>query len=317
MKATSLLLLAMLLNAGSPAQAQPYPSAPVRFITSSGAGSGTDPAMRIVADSLGKMWRQQTVMINLPGAGGLIAARAAAAATPDGHTLFMALASVFTVLPASQSDLPFDLNAFVPVGFVGEVPMAIWASPTIAAGNLSDLIAYSKHQPGGLNVAALNRGSVPHLTIELLRSRSGAELTPVFYPGGSPQAMSDLINGRVPLGVESLAGSMSGGQLKALAIASSTRVASRPEVPTVAETLPGFAATGWFVLVAPPGTPAPIVNKVSDDLRVVLASADVIQRFRALNISTRSMSPRQLSDFIRDERQLWEPVIKRAGLGPK
>jgi tripartite-type tricarboxylate transporter receptor subunit TctC len=256
-------------------------------------------------------------MVNLPGAGGLIAARAAAAAAPDGHTLFMAIASVLTVLPASQPNLPFDLNAFVPVGFVGEVPMAIWASPKITASNLPDLIAYSKRQLGGINVATLNRGSVPHLTVELLRSRSGVALTPVFYPGGSPQAMSDLITGRVPLGVEGLAGSMSGGQLRALAIASPARVASHPDVPTVAETLPGFATSGWFVLVAPPGTPMPIVNKVSDDLHAVLASADVKQRFQALNISTRSMSPQQLSEFIRDERQLRGPVIERAGLAPK
>ena len=127
--------------------------------------------------------------------------------------------------------------------------------------------------------------------------------------------MNDLISGRVPVGVEGLAGPMAAGQLKLLAVASPVRLASRPDVPTVAETLPGFAASGWFALVAPPGTSAAIVRKVSDDLRVVLALPEVKQRFDALSVSTRSMSPQELSEFIRSERQLWKPVVQQANLG--
>jgi tripartite-type tricarboxylate transporter receptor subunit TctC len=126
--------------------------------------------------------------------------------------------------------------------------------------------------------------------------------------------MPDVISGRVPIMVEGLAGPLAGGQLKLLAIASSARLASRPDVPTVSETVPGFTASGWFALVAPPSTPPAIVKKVSDDLRVVLALPDVKQKFDELSLSTRSMSPQQLSDFIRDERQLWRPVIKQIGL---
>jgi tripartite-type tricarboxylate transporter receptor subunit TctC len=152
------------------------------------------------------------------------------------------------------------------------------------------------------------------LTAELFRSRSGADLATVLYPGGA-QAMNDLISGRVPVGVEGLAGPMAAGQLKLLAVASPTRLASRPDVPTVAETLPGFAASGWFALVAPAGTPAAIVRKVSDDLRVVLTLPEVMQRFDALSVLTRSMSPQELSEFIRSERQLWKPVVQQANLG--
>jgi tripartite-type tricarboxylate transporter receptor subunit TctC len=308
-----LCLLATTAPAGSPAAADTYPAAPVKFVTQLAAGSGTDPAMRIVIDQLGKMWGQQTVLINQPGAGGAIAARAAATAAPDGHTLYMAVASTFTVLPESQTNLPFNVNDFVPIGFVGEVPIGIAVSPTFSVNSLPELISFSKRQVGGLSIAAGPRGQIPHLTTELFRSRSGGDFTEVFYPGAA-QAMSDVISGRVPVVIDGLAGPVGGGQLKLLAITSTVRLASRPGVPTVSETLPGFAASGWFALVAPPGTPAAIVEKVSRDLRTVLTQEDVKQKLTVLSISTRVMSPQELGDFINSERQLWMPVIKRIGV---
>jgi tripartite-type tricarboxylate transporter receptor subunit TctC len=300
------------MPAQSSAQAENYPAAPVKFITQLAAGGGTDPAMRIVIDHLGEMWGQQTMLVNQPGAGGAIAARAAAAAAPDGYTLYMAIASTFISLPEIQPNLSFNVSDFVPIGFVGEVPMAIAIAPTLPVKSLPEFIAYSKTQIGGLNLAIPLRGGIPHLAAELFRERSGAQLTYVYYPG-SPQAMSDVISGRVPSLIEGLAGPLAGGQLRLLAIASLARLASHPDVPTMSETVPGFAASGWFVLVAPPGTPSSIVRKVSDDLRVVLARADVKQKFDQLNLSTRSMSSQELGDFIRSERQLWKPVIKQIG----
>ncbi|HEY7245124.1 MAG TPA: tripartite tricarboxylate transporter substrate binding protein [Xanthobacteraceae bacterium] len=268
--------------------------------------------MRIVVDELGKIWGQQTVLINQPGAGGALAARAAHSAAPDGHTLYMAIASTFTVLPQLQPDLTFNVNDFVPIGFVGEVPMAIAVAPALAVNSLAEMIAYSKKQAGGLNLA-ITRGTIPHLAAQLLRNRSGVDLTYVFYPG-SAQAMADVISGRVPTILDGLAGPITEGQLKLLAIASPERVASHPDIPTVAETVPGLVATGWFVLVAPPGTPAAIVRKVSEDLNAVLARAEVRQKLAALSISTRTMSPERLSEFIESERRLWKPVIQQLGL---
>jgi tripartite-type tricarboxylate transporter receptor subunit TctC len=309
-----LVICLLAASARSSAYAQSYPAGPVKFITQLAAGTATDPAMRLVIDQLGKMWGQQTVLVNQPGAGGALAARAAAAAAPDGATLFMAVASTFVVLPETQTNIGFEVNDFVPIGFVGEVPMAVVVTPTLSVNSLSELVALSKKQPGGLNVAAGFRGGMTHLTTELLRSRSGAELTSVFYPS-SGAAMSDLISGRVPVGTEGLAGPLTGGQLKMLAIASPARLPSRPDIPAVAETLSGFAASGWFVLVAPRGTPAAIADKVSNDLRTVLALPEVKQRFDGFSLSSRAMSPQELSAFIRSERQLWKPVIKQAGLG--
>ena len=295
------------------AQAQTFPAGPVKFVTSLSAGIGTEPAMRILADKLGQLWGQQTVVINQPGAGGVIAARAAAAASPNGQTLFMAVASTFTVLPVTEPNLAASLNDFVPIGFVGEVPMGIAVSPNLTVNSLPELIALSQTQPGGLDTAVELRGGVPHLTTELLRSRTAANLNPVFYLAGGV-AMGDVIAGRVPVMIQGVSSPIAGGQLKLLAIASATRLQSHPDVPTVAETVPGFTASGWFVLVAPPGTPASIAQKISDDLRVALAAPHVKEKFAALSVSTRSLSPLQLKDFIHSEQRLWMPIVKRLGL---
>ena len=251
-------------------------------------------------------------MINQPGAGGAIAAHAAASAAPDGQTLFMATASTFTSLPALQPGLPFEVNDFVPIGFVGEVPMAIAVNKDLPVSSLADLITLSKTQTAGLNIAAGFRGGMPHQTAVLFRQRSGANLTPVFYQS-QPQATTDVITGRVPITIEGMAGTIINAPVKLLAIAARERLATRPNVPMVSETLPGFTASGWFVLVAPRGTPAAIVEKVSNDLRAVLAQPDIRQKFNDLSLLTRPLSPQGLADFIRSEQELWKPVIKEIG----
>ena len=309
---TGLLLTTAIV--GSPARAQTYPIATVRIISPLGAGGATDVATRLVAEHLGKIWGQKAVVINQPGAGGAIAAHAAASAAPDGHTLFMAAASTFTSLPALQPGLPFQVNDFVPIGFVGEVPMAIAVNKDLPISSLAGLIALSKKQTAGLNIAAGFRGSMPHQTAILFRQRSGANLTPVFYQS-QPQATTDVIAGRVPVTIEGMAGTIIKAPVKLLAIAARERLASRPDVPTVSDTLPGFTASGWFVLVAPRGTPAAIVEKVSKDLQAVLAQPDIRQRFNDLSLLTRSLSPQGLADFIRSEQELWKPVIKEIAKG--
>jgi tripartite-type tricarboxylate transporter receptor subunit TctC len=307
-----LLCILAMTSAKCLAQVETYPAGPVKFITQLGAGSGTDPAMRIVIEQLGKRWGQQTLLINQPGANGALAARAVHAASPDGRTLYMAIASTFTVLPNIQVNA-FSVDDFLPIGFVGEVPMAVAVARGFPTTSLAELLAYAKRQRGGLNIA-LTRGGIPHMAAELLRKRSGAELTYVFYPG-SAQAMSDVVGGRVPVMIDGLAGPLAGGQLNVLAVASTTRVATHPNLPAFAETLPGFTATGWFALVAPPGTPAAIVKKISEDLEAVLIQDDVKQKLGALSVSTRSMSPQALTEFIRSERELWQPIVRQIGLG--
>jgi len=294
-------------------QTPTFPSRPVKFITPQAAGSGNDPAMRVLADKLGKMWGQQIALINQPGAGGAIAVRSAASAVPDGHILFITIASTLTVLPVTEPDLSEKLNSFVPIGFAGEIPMGIAVSPQLPVNSLAELIEFSKKQPAGLNAAVAFRGGMPDLATELFRNRTGANLNPIYYPG-SVQAMSDVIADRVPIIVDGLSGPLGGGQVKLLAIASPARLPSHPQIPTVSETVPGFTASGWFVLLGPPGTPAWIAKKVNEDLRQALDQQDVREKFTALGVSTRAMSPEELSDFIGSEQQLWKPVISKVGL---
>ena len=160
----------------APATAEPYPAQPVKIIIQAAAGNGPDVLARIVADRLTELWGQQALVINRPGAGGIIAGQAAATAKPDGYTLYMPSSSTFVVLPAVHPKLPFDLERdFTPIGLVGQQPMVIAASPALGVGSLKQLIATAKQRPGDILYAALNRGTLPHLTSELFRNRLGIE----------------------------------------------------------------------------------------------------------------------------------------------
>src|SRR5262245_3321443 len=299
------------------ARAQSYPTGPVKIIVGVGAGAGPDVICRVIADQLSRLWGQPTVVLNQPGAGGALAIRAAGNAPPDGSTLYMSLASNFVALPELQATFPFDVaRDFVPIGYVGEHPMVIGASPALGVSTLPELIALARKRPGELNIAAGNRGSALHLTAERLRIATGIDATLVNYPG-APQAMADILGGRVHAivdAVSGLAGSIRAGSIKPLAVASERRLADFHDLPTVAETLPGFVAVGWFALMAPPKTPDAIARKASDDLFAVLAQPELAQRFRELGTYLRPMSPEHLTRFIADQQQLWKPVIAEIGL---
>ena len=304
--------IALLPVFGFNAHAQDYPNRPVKLILSITAGSGPDVIARIVGEHLGKLWGQQIVVENRPGAGGAIAIRAAGTSAPDGYTLFMAVASSFVALPEMQAKFPFDVaRDFVPIGFIAGHPMAICASAALGVSTLPELIALAKKRPGELNFGIALRGSLPHLTAEWLRMAGGIDAAIVHYPG-APQALTDLLGGRVHVVIESLAtftSAIAAGKLKALAVATAQRVKTEPDLPTVAETFPGFLALGWFALMAPPGTPEPIARKVSADLRTVLAMPEVQRRIGELGAQLQPMSGAELLAFIRDQQQAWRPVL--------
>jgi len=313
---TAICALTALLGA-FPAAAESFPGAPVKIIVGVGPGSSPDVITRLIADQLSRLWRQQVIVLNQPGAGGAISIRAAGNAAPDGHTLFVSLASNYVLLPQTQASLPFDVaRDFVPIGFVGEHPMLIAASPALGVSTLGELSALARKRPGELNIAAGNHGSILHLTAEWLRAATGTDLTIVNYPA-LPQALADLIGGRIHLMVEAvsgLSGAIGAGSIKALAVASAQRLPDRPDLPTVAELLPGFVASGWFALVAPPKTPDQIARMVSADLRKVLAQPEVRARLQELGTYARPMSPVELAGFIRDQQTVWKPVIEQVGL---
>jgi tripartite-type tricarboxylate transporter receptor subunit TctC len=304
-----------LMAATAPAQSQDYPTKPVTFITPAAAGNSPDVATRIVADRLTQIWKQQIVVLNRPGAGGLIAAQAAAAAENDGYTLYMSQASTFTVLPIEQEGkLTLNLQtAFVPTGLVGEQPIAIAVNKDVPANSIAELITLANKTPDGMLFGATNRGGQSHLTGELFRERAKANISFVHAVGASV-SLNDVIAGRIPIMFEGLAGlepGIKGGGIRLLAVATRKRLPNVPDLPTIDETVPGVVSSGWLVLMAPAGTPAPIIQKVSADLRKVIAIPDVVERFQTLGTYTRDLTPTQTEEFIRSEEQLWWPIVRR------
>lgn len=310
-------LLVVCAVGGLAARAQDYPTRSVKLITQGAAASGPDVIARIVAEHLSRLWGQQVVILNYPGAGGSVAARQAASATADGYTLYMPATSAFIVMPQMFPNLPFDLDRdFVRIGFVAEQPMVIAVAPSLGVNSLQDLITLAKKRPGEILYAANARGTLPHLTAERFRSQSDIELRFVPYAGAAA-GLQDLVGGRISMIVESLGpllGAIQGGSLKAIAVASAQRLPNLPDLPTVAETIPGFVATGWFPLLAPAGTPDWIVRKVGHDLRTVLDYPELRQKLADLTTFTRPMSPAETTEFIRREQELWQPVVKQIGV---
>ncbi len=306
-----------LLAVSAPATAQDYPSHPVRLISDSAPGSAIDVTMRIIAERLSQVWGQQAVVINQPGAGGAIAAHAAATAAPDGYTLFMPALSAFVALPGKADNLPIVVpRDFTPIGYLGGAPLFITVAPWVGVKTLPDLIALAKREPGKLAYGANGVGRLTHLTGELLQSRAGIKLLMVPYSGGTTQVLNDMMGGRIALTFDSysgIAGAVSAGKALPLAVASLQRVASFPDVPTVAETLPGFAAVGWQVLVAPAGTPDAIVHKANADLLRVTSAADVRERLAQFGREAIAMSPAQTLAFIQNEQKTWAPIVKQIG----
>jgi tripartite-type tricarboxylate transporter receptor subunit TctC len=303
---------AALVFTANGARAQSFPSGPVKIVTSVGPGSSPDVCARVLADKLTQLWGQQVIVLNQPGGAGAVAIKAVAPAAPDGHTLYMSLATNFIALPQLQENFPVDvLRDFVPVGYVGDHPMVVAASKDLGVATLPELIALAKKRKGELNIAAGNRGSILHLTGEWLRSATGIEVTLLHYPSAS-QAITDILGGRVHAMIDAVAamrGAIEGGQLKPLAVATRQRLPNFPDLPTVAETTPNFEAVGWLALMAPPHTPVALARKISDDLRTVLAQSDFQKRYEELGTYIRPTTPEQLTGFIQDQIKTWRPII--------
>lgn len=295
-------------------QAQDYPTRPVTFITPAAAGNSPDVVTRVVADRLSQLWKQQIIVLNRPGAGGQIAAQAAAAAEPDGYTLYMTQASTYTVLPIMQEGkLPVNLQtAFKPIGMVGEQPIAVAVNKDLPVNNLAELIAMANKSKDGMLFGATNRGGQSHLTGELFRNRSKANISFV-HAAGAAASLNDVIAGRIPIMFEGLAGlapGIQGATIKVLAVATAKRLPTHPNLPTISETVPGVVSSGWLILMAPAGVSDAIVNKVNADIRKVVAIPEVQERFHQLGTYSRDLTPQQTEEFMRSEEKLWWPVVR-------
>ncbi len=312
---TGLYLLALSCGSLAHAQAGNYPEKPVTILAAAAPGATPDVDARFVAAGLGKVWGQQVIVINHPGANGSIAARIATDAAPDGYTLFMPAFSTFAALPTVAPNLPLKLpRDFIPIGYTAENPMFFAVNPALGISTLPELIAAAKKNPGKISIAVTGVGRMTHLTGLLFQERASIGLLPVPYNGGPASAVADVAGGRVSMiieGYSGIVGAVKAGQVKLIAVASPERLPEFPDVPTVSETIPGFAARGWQVLVAPLGTPAPIVSKVSVDLAKVVSDPDFKRLLANVGSYSRAMTPEQVLSFVQNEQDTWLPILKK------
>jgi tripartite-type tricarboxylate transporter receptor subunit TctC len=299
---------------GERAEAQSFPTSPVKVISDSAPGSAPDVIARIVTDRLSQAWGQQVLVINQPGAGGSVAARAAASATPDGYTLFIAVSSAFVTMKGAATNIPIEVpRDFAPISLIGRQPMFITIAPETGIRTLPALIEEARRRPGEISYAVAGRGRQSHLTGEMIQQRTGIKLLMVSYSGGPAQAMGDLMGGRVQMLIEggtALIGAMQSGKLHALAVGSETRLAEFPDLPAAAETIPNFSSAGWLAMVAPLGTPDTIVRKVSEDLKTILSNPEVQTKLATVGSYAHPLSPHDTVSFIQNEQRTWGPLLE-------
>ena len=295
-----------------------YPNKPVRIVVDSAAGSANDAALRILGDRLSRIWNQQVLTLNQPGAGGGISARVASEAAPDGYTLYMPATSPFLSLrgaPGVAPNLPIELpRDFAAISIVLEQPLYIGASHKSGINTIADLIKMAKEKPGAVSYAATGRGRLTHLTMLLLEQRAGIQLQLIPYAGGPAQAMNDVMSGRVPLVLDGFAGlapAIKGDLIKGLASTALKRPPGFENLPTIAETIPGFFVGAWNVMLAPLGTPDAIIKKLNADLRVALDDPDVNTKLAANGGYVRHSTPEEVVAFVQNEQKTWRPIMER------
>jgi tripartite-type tricarboxylate transporter receptor subunit TctC len=313
-----MLLLAVLATDRPSAQTY-YPHSSVRLISDSGPGGGVDSALRVIAAGMSRYWKQHVVIVNLPAAAGSMSAMVASQAAADGYTLYAPAISVFLALPGRALNLPLMVpRDFAPVGFTFDQPLAIGVSPQLGIKTLQELIDLARKKPGELSYAVTGVGRFTHLAGELLQLRTGIKLQMIPYSGNSTQMIADVYAGRIPIIVEGytgLAPAFESGNLVPLAVGTPRRLASDPGLPTIAETIPDLIVSGWNAVLAPNGTPEPIIAKAGEALRAALEMADVRQTLAARGSFVRPMTPDEVTTFIHDQQILWKPAVERtAGL---
>ncbi|MFL6795926.1 MAG: Bug family tripartite tricarboxylate transporter substrate binding protein [Xanthobacteraceae bacterium] len=313
MRITSLMLAAAVVCVALPANGGSYPEKSVQIIADSAAGSTPDVALRFFAEELTARWGQQVIVINKPGAGGSLGARAAAEAVADGYTLYQPVLSTFVALRPAASNIPLQVpRDFLPIGFVAENPMFFAVSPKSGIATVAELIALAKKHPGEISYATTGVGRLTHLAGELLQHQAQIELQLVPYTGGPSHALSDLATGRVGMiieGYSGIAGAVQSGAVKLIGVASANRLPQFSMVPTMAETIPGFLATGWGVLVAPVGTSPDIIEKVNRDLQAVGHDPVLQRKIADLGSYARPMSVTETVAFIHQQQNMWNPVL--------
>jgi len=315
-------LCAMLALAGPAVHAresaQQYPSRPIRLIVPFAPGGVTDTGARLVADKLGQRLGQQIIVDNKPGASGNIGTHMAAQADRDGYTLVVGFDGTLVINPHVHANIPFDtLKDLAPVSKIGDAALIIVANPALPANTLQELVAYSKTLPNGVSYGSAGVGSTPHLAGELLSQQTGANLVHIPYKGGG-QAMADVVGGTLPMLYTAVAGAypyVQRKQIKAIAVSTEARLASLPDVPTVAESgVPGFVSNSWIGILAPAGTPDDIVAKLQREIHAVVHTPEIKERLAGLGITASGNTPDEFRRQIASDLARYADIVKAANI---
>jgi len=313
---TAAALSVVFMSLPQPAAAQPYPSKPVRIIVNFPAGGIADVYARIIGTKAQETWGQPVVIENRTGAGGNIGAEAVAKSAPDGYTLNMSALGPHAVNVSLFARLPYDpVRDFAPVALVLEAEGLLVLHPSVPASSVAELIAYARSNPNKLTFASAGMGTASHLAGELFKSLAKVEMTHVPYKGNVP-AITDLLAGQTSLlfaTMPTVLPHAKAGKLRALATLGSARSAAAPELPTIGETLPGFAVNNWIGLFAPAGTPPEIVRRWNAEVTRIMQSPDIQARLPVEGARFSPNTPGEFAAFVKSEIAKWAPVVKASG----
>lgn len=304
------------LLASVPAQAA-LPKGPITLVVPFAAGGATDVVSRLVAQKLGERIQRTVLVENVAGGGGSIGAAKVSRAAADGNTLLMGTIATHVINPLTMAKLPYQAQTgFTPVSLLATVPNVLLVNNSVKARNVEELVALMKAQPGKFSYGSSGLGTPPHLSGELFKVMAKVDMTHVPYKGGGP-AMTDLVGGQIPILFDVLSGAAShirAGSVRALAVTTRERVASFPDIPTVAESgLPGYETWTWNAIFAPPALPRPMVDELAQALKAVVALPEVQARLKELSATPVGSTPEALAALVASETQKWQGVIKAMG----
>ncbi len=311
----ALALLLACLNAA----AQTFPAKPIRLVVPFAAGGGNDLLARIISQELVKKWGQPVIVENKPGAGGNIGADFVAKAAPDGYTLLLGT-NTLAMAPFISKAIPFDVQKdLAPVAMLTATPFMVVVNPALPVKSIAELIAYARANPGKLSYATPGIGTPHHLGTELFKTMTGTFMVHIAYRGSVP-ALTDVISGQVQVmwaTINAAIPQANAGKVRGLAIAELRRLASMKDMPTVAETLPGYEVSAWYAVFARSGTPPPVVEQLSAELQRIYSEREVIERLAPLGYKPATGGPGPLAATLASDLKKWEKVVRDAGIKPE
>jgi tripartite-type tricarboxylate transporter receptor subunit TctC len=307
--------LALIIAGGGAVHAQPFPSKPIRIVVPFAPGGGNDVFARVVGQKMWERMGQPVIVENKVGAGGNIGAEFVAKSPPDGYTILVAQNGL-TMLPWVQKVIPFDPMGFAPIGIALTLPMGATVNNDLPVKSISELITYARANPGKLSYATYGVGSPHHLWMELFMSQTGTNMVMVPYKSASVMLL-DLTAGRVNVAfgaLNSVLPLIQAGKIRAIGVGERKRLALLPDVPTVAESVPGYEVGFWFGFVAPAGTPPAITSKLSEETRTIVNLSDVTPRLRQVGFEINPGTPEEMRSIMQSDYEKWGRVVKAAGI---